>query len=165
MSGMALLTRLAAYNRWVNDKLYATCAAVADVERRRDRGVFFRSVHGTLNHLLLADRLWLGRLRGEPCAATDLGAELYADFDELRAQRRISDAAIAAYVRDLPEAALARTLTYVSVATGARRSCSYADALLQLFNHQTHHRGQLTALLSQLGCDYGDIDLIWMRVG
>lgn len=162
MNAIDLLVRLATYNRWVNAKLYAVCAQLPDAERKCERGVFFHSLHGTLNHLLLADRLWLGRLIGKPLAAAGLGVELYGDFDELRAERGITDAELLGYVRDLPPQQLGQTLSYHSLATGNQRSCPRGVALQTLFNHQTHHRGQITALLSQLGYDYGDIDLIYM---
>ena len=100
---------LARYNTWMNDRLYAVCTALPDAERRRDRGAFFRSIHGTLNHLLLTDRAWLGRFTGDRALAESrdaegrpisltgrLDQELYADFDLLRRERTRTDAAIEA---------------------------------------------------------------------
>ncbi len=75
---------LARYNRWMNGKLYTLCAGLPDAERKQDRHAFFRSIHGTLNHLLLGDRIWLGRFLGQPFQVQSLGQELYSDFDELR---------------------------------------------------------------------------------
>src|SRR6267378_5476637 len=78
------LRMMAGYNHWMNEKLYAVCAQVSDEDRRRDRKAFFRSIHGTLNHLLLTDRGWLGRFNGKPWTFRSLDQELYADFHELR---------------------------------------------------------------------------------
>lgn len=154
--------RFAEYNRWINAHLYGVCAAIPDAERKRDLGAFFHSLHGTLNHLLLADSVWLGRLTAQPFAVATLGDELYADFDELAAQRRCVDARLIEYVAQLPEAALDTEFGYTSIATRSARRYLLADVLLHLFNHQTHHRGQITTLIGQLGYDYGDIDLIFM---
>src|SRR5690606_11137584 len=85
---------LAAYNKWMNDKLYAVCAELSDEERKADRGAFFRSIHGTLNHLLLADKVWFGRFTSNPFVPQSLDQELYDDFGELRAARTSLDADI-----------------------------------------------------------------------
>ena len=82
---------LAAYNRWMNDKLYAVCAELSDEERKADRKSFFGSIHATLNHLLLADKVWYGRFTGKPFVVRGLDQELYADFDLLRAERAATD--------------------------------------------------------------------------
>ena len=82
---------MAAYNRWMNEKLYAVCATLPDEERKRDRKSFFPSIHATLNHILLGDRVWFGRFIGEPFAVKSLNQELYADFAELRAERERVD--------------------------------------------------------------------------
>src|SRR5262245_42404082 len=114
----------ARYNTWMNEKLYAVVAELSDDERKRDLGAFFRSVHGTLNHLLLTDRVWLGRFTGDRAVATSLdadgrpievrglGQELYADFAVLRRERARTDAAIGAWVDTLDEARLAAPLRY-----------------------------------------------------
>jgi len=155
--------RLAAdYNAWVNARLYAACARLDPTDYRRDLGAFFQSVHGTLNHLLLADRLWLGRIQARAPECTRLDAELWDDLEQLRAQRVATDQAIADCVCSLAEADLDRPLHYVSVMTGKPMTLPLWAAVMHLFNHQIHHRGQLTALLSRLGEDYGDIDLVWM---
>lgn len=153
---------LAAYNRWMNGRLYACCADLSDAERKRDRGAFFRSIHGTLNHLLLGDRLWLGRFTGAPFAVASLDRELYADFDELRRERERTDREIARFVDALTPADFESTLHYTSFVNPAPRSCPFWAALTHFFNHQAHHRGQLTTLLMQAGVDPGVTDLIWL---
>ena len=153
---------LAAYNRWMNERLYALCAELPDAERKRDRGAFFRSIHGTLNHLLLGDRIWLARFRGEPYAVQSLDQELYADFEELRSERERTDREITRFVTELAPAAFEGTLHYTSIVNPAPRSLPFWLALTHFFNHQAHHRGQLTTLLVQAGVDPGVTDLIWL---
>jgi len=153
---------MAAYNRWMNDGLYGVCGALSDDVRKADRGAFFRSIHGTLNHLLLADKVWMGRFTDRPFAVRSLDQELYADFAELRSERARMDAAIEAWARGLTDTVLNGELVYTSIANPERRSSDMAICVMHFFNHQTHHRGQLTTLLSQLGADFGTTDLIAM---
>ena len=162
MSTLSYFRVMARYNRWMNDKLYAVCAGLGDEERKRDRGAFFRSIHGTFNHLLLADRLWLGRFLGRPYAVGSLGEELYADFDELREERAGTDAEILAYTEGLDEAALASDLRFTSVVEPQERVIRLEHALMHFFNHQTHHRGQATTLIQQAHAQPGITDLMWM---
>jgi uncharacterized damage-inducible protein DinB len=153
---------LAAYNRWMNERLYALCSELPDAERKRDRGAFFRSIHGTLNHGLLGDRIWLGRFTGTPFVVASLDQELYADFAELRRERERTDAEIARWVDSLAPADFESTLRYTSFVSPAPRAYPLWGALAHFFNHQTHHRGQLTTLLVQAGKDPGVTDLIWL---
>src|SRR5687767_12328888 len=92
---------MAQYNQWMNERLYECCARIPDEERKRDAGAFFKSIHGTLNHLLLGDRIWLGRFLGKPFAVTSLAQQLYADFDELRTGRAATDKLIGAWAESL----------------------------------------------------------------
>ncbi len=162
MTMLEPLRMSATYNRWANERLHAACAALGDTDYRRDLGAFFRSVHGTLNHLLLVDRLWIERLRGLAPAFTGLDTELHGDFTALRAARGEADTAIVDYVDALDTAALAQPLCFTSFVTRRTMRMPRWVGLTQLFNHQLHHRGQVTALLGRLGVAYGDIDLIWM---
>jgi uncharacterized damage-inducible protein DinB len=152
----------ASYNRWMNERLYDLCADLPDAERKRDRGAFFRSIHGTLNHGLLGDRIWLARFTGERYPVRSLDQELYPDFDALRRERTTTDAEIDDYAASLTAARLAETLHYTSVVNPAPRELPLWLALTHFFNHQTHHRGQLTTLLHQAGVDPGVTDLIWL---
>ena len=152
----------ARYNRWMNERLYAVCAGIDDAERKRDAGAFFKSIHGTLNHLLVADRVWMGRFEGPPWVPTSLAQELYGDFGELRKARAVMDARIDAWAATLGAEELDGTLHYQSIVNPQPRSCPMALAVAHFFNHQTHHRGQLTTLLSQRGIDPGVTDLLWL---
>lgn len=153
---------MAAYNAWMNERLYQACAKLSDVERKRDVGAFFKSIHGTLNHLLLADLVWMGRFVRQPFPASTLDQELYASFEELHAARRATDGAIDAWAAALTDEALAGTLHYTPMTNPQPRSTPLALAVMHLFNHQTHHRGQVTALLMQAGIDPGVTDLVAM---
>ena len=150
---------LARYNAWMNDKLYAACATLSDEERKRDRGAFFRSIHGTLNHLLLADLIWMGRFQGQPFAFRSLDQELCTTFDELRARRTELDERIQHWAAGLTDAALEAKLQFTSAITKRTHEPVLWKIVAHVFNHQTHHRGQLTALLSQVRVDYGVTDL------
>lgn len=151
---------MARYNQWINDNLYAVCAELSDEQRKAGRGLFFSSIHGTLNHVLLADKLWLGRFIHEPFEVAGLDQELFAEFTSLREARADTDRLILEWTVGLTEAELASNLEYRSVSNPAPRSLPLWIAVTHFFNHQTHHRGQVTAALSQLGRDYGTTDLI-----
>jgi uncharacterized damage-inducible protein DinB len=92
---------MARYNEWMNGSLYDASAKLSDEQRKEDMGAFFKSIHGTLNHLLLAARIWMGRLVARPIAVTSLAQELYSDFDTLRAERAATDRAISAWAASL----------------------------------------------------------------
>ena len=153
---------LARYNRWMNGKLYTCAASLDDAGRKADMGAFFKSIHGTLNHLLLADRVWMGRFVGPAFVPPSLAHELYAGFGDLRREREATDAAIEAFAATLDEARLRGTLRYTSISPPAPQEKPLALALAHFFNHQAHHRGQVTTLLMQRGVDPGVTDLLAM---
>lgn len=153
---------LAEYNRWMNEQLFGVSAEIPDEQRKRDMGAFFCSIHGTFNHLLLGDRLWMGRLTGQSFKIRSLGQELYAAFDELRRQRELEDRRILDWVGALGEEDLDGTVSYISAVDRRPRCFRVEDVLLHLFHHQTHHRGQITTLISQCGYDFGETDLAFM---
>jgi uncharacterized damage-inducible protein DinB len=135
---------------------------LADAARKEDVGAFFKSIHGTLNHLLVADRVWMGRFAGPIFVPVSLAQELYADFGELRAARAAMDASIEAWAESLTDDTLAGDLTYTSIVNPQPRTIAMWMAVAHFFNHQTHHRGQVTTLLMQRGIDPGVTDLMWL---
>lgn len=153
---------MAEYNQWMNQKLYRVCAEISDEERRRDRGAFFKSIHGTLNHLLFGDLVWMSRFTGKSLAGVMVDQELYSDFEKLRSEREHMDQEILSWAADLSSSWLAQTLTYTSGIDHQTRTIPIWILVTHLFNHQTHHRGQLTTLLSQMGHDPGVTDLPWL---
>jgi len=137
----------AAYNGWANRRLYAAAAALSDEQYRADRGAFFTSVHGTLNHLLVTDCIWMHRFTGEGETYPRLDIVLAESLPELTRLREAQDARIAGFIESLDEARLVGELHYANTA-GARFVHPLATVLDHFFNHQTHHRGQAHALIS-----------------
>jgi uncharacterized damage-inducible protein DinB len=151
---------LADYNAWTNERLYDAVATLPDKDYRADLGAFFGSLHGTLNHLLVGDRIWMQRFTGEGDAPAALDAILYEDFAELRAARRAEDQRIIAYVGRLSERDLEGVLRYRSTRSPAELQQELAAVLLHFFNHQTHHRGQAHCLLTRLLAEAPSFDLL-----
>jgi len=150
---------MARYNRWMNRKIYEAASSLSDEQRKADRGAFFRSIHGTLNHLLLADRTWMERLHGEPVRMTAPDQELHSDWEALRAAREAMDERLIAWAAGIDAAPASQGYSFLSVTYKKEISLPYVVVVMQVFNHQTHHRGQVTTLLSQLGVDVGATDL------
>jgi uncharacterized damage-inducible protein DinB len=163
---------LARYNRWFNGRLYASCEQLPDAERKRDRGAFFGSIHGTLNHLVWGDQMWLKRFAVQGVEFPSLGGTLldlpvgavhatvlHSDWEALRSKREQLDAAIEAWTGEMPPGFPLQTMRYAN-SKGVQREHPAWKALTHFFNHQTHHRGQVTALLAQAGIDPGVTDLI-----
>lgn len=167
---------MARYNAWFNTRLYDACERLGDAARKQDRGAFFGSIHRTLNHLIVADQIWLKRLRR--CALDNgfdaaplsdalldlddghgLGDAVYEDWAALRAKRRQLDDAIGLWLAAMPAAFPGCTMRYANT-KGVQRQHPAWQAMSHCFNHQTHHRGQVTALLMQAGVDVGVTDLI-----
>jgi uncharacterized damage-inducible protein DinB len=154
---MNYYTVMATYNQWMNQNLYGICDDLSDGCLKSDRRAFFKSIQGTLNHILVADRIWLGRFTQQPFTAK-LDAELYSDFSELRAQRELLDRTIIDWAHNLTTEWLETDLHYTN-SSGVMRTLPHWLLVTHMFNHQTHHRGQLTTLLHQIGYDPGVTDL------
>ena len=150
---------MARYNRWMNQRLYAAAAQLSDAQRREDRGAFFKSLHGTLAHLIWGDRVWLARFTGQSIEGMSPKAGLEDSFDALRARREALDAELLAWVDGLRPEWLAADFRYFSLALQAHFTRPAWTLVTHLFNHQTHHRGQVTTLLMQFGIDPGITDL------
>lgn len=160
MNGTFPFPMLAAYNGWANRRLYDAAATLDDAQYRADRGAFFKSVHGTLNHLLVTDRIWMQRFTREGDAPDRLDAILFEDLAGLRPAREAEDVRIVRYVGGLGPEALAGTVSYRRVSTPEAFTQPLGLALLHLFNHQTHHRGQVHALLTGLTGRAPSLDLL-----
>lgn len=141
---------LALYNKLANERLYEACALISDAERKKQREAFFGSIHGTLNHVMVGDRIWLSRFSGEEVPSTNLDAILYEDFDELREARRWEDRRIEDFATGIDEEFLGGEIPYVN---NEGRTVEDPMELLvaHFFNHQTHHRGQVHDMLTQTG--------------
>ena len=153
---------MAEYNHWMNTKLYDTCAQLDDSKRREEVGAFFGSIHLTLNHILHGDRMFLSRFEGKEESFPPLGTDLYPVFDDLRQARRETDQHLQDWAEAIDQDWLGETLTYKSVSDGKTRTIEHWVLVTHMFNHGTHHRGQITTLLSQIGLDVGDTDMPFM---
>ncbi len=167
---------MARYNAWFNQRLYDACEKIDDAARKRDSGAFFGSIHNTLNHLIVADQIWLQRLyqcgldNGFQAAALSphvldlapghgLAEPAFADWARLRAKRWQLDDAISLWLAAMPPAFPGFTMRYANT-KGVHREHPAWRAMAHFFNHQAHHRGQVTTLLMQSGVDVGVTDLV-----
>jgi uncharacterized damage-inducible protein DinB len=153
MIDLGYVQRMARYNRWQNENLYGVADTLSDEERRRERGAFFGSIHKTLSHLLWADRMWMSRFTDVPRPEGGIpeSVSMYPDWDGLKRERPDFDARIVAWAEALDPAWLPGDLTWYSGA--AKRDLTNAKWLLvtHMFNHQTHHRGQVHCMVTQAG--------------
>lgn len=154
--------KFASYNQWMNLRLYATCSELSDAELKQDRGAFFKSIYATLNHIMFGDFAYLSRFGVIDRPTPELGEIFFDQFAELRAERERIDQVIIDWTSKLESSWLQQSTTYVSKIDGKERTFENWLLLTHLFNHQTHHRGQITTLLSQMGLDIGATDLPFM---
>ncbi|WP_312494551.1 DinB family protein [Pseudomonas cremoris] len=171
MNRIEHIALMASYNQWMNRKLYDAAGTLSDAELGMDRNAFFGSILGTLNHLALGDTVWLKRFALHPAGysalvpldaiatPTDLKRLAFGDLRELSARRAWLDQLILAWVPTVQEADLDHRLHYHNM-RGMAADKPFFSLLVHFFNHQTHHRGQATTLLSQAGVDVGDTDLL-----
>ena len=162
---------MASYNAWMNAKLYTETGRLSDDELSADRGAFFGSIIGTLNHIVVGDTLWLKRFATHPGkhlslepvrqlpAPNNLGQLLFTDMASLSVHRDWLDTIITTWSQSLTEADLDHVLHYSNM-KGIAADKSFFSLVMHFFNHQTHHRGQVSTLLSQLGIDVGVTDLL-----
>jgi uncharacterized damage-inducible protein DinB len=155
------LRRMARYNRWANQRLYAACRELPEEDYRRPRRAFFGSLHGTLNHILVGDRLWLARIESRPAPALKLDDQPCATLDELASARAAEDARMIELVDGYQEDEVGRTISYRRVTRPDAVTTPLHLCWLHLFNHQTHHRGQAHDQLSQTTVPPPPLDLIY----
>ena len=151
---------MARYNAWANDRLYTACAALPEAEYMKARGAFFGSIHGTLNHILLGDKAWMGRLEGVAASFDGLDQILHDDFAGLSDARTTEDRHIATFTERLRPAHLEDIVTYRNHA-GEAQETPVRWILTHMLNHATHHRGQVHGMLSQVPVDPPPLDLIY----
>lgn len=159
---LARYRMFAAYNAWANGRIYDACAALPEAEYKADRRAFFGSLHGTLSHVLLADRIWMRRFTGAGETYDRLDVILADDLVGLRALRKGEDERIAAFVETIEPAALEAPFRYRNMA-GVGLEQPLSTALDHVFNHQSHHRGQAHCLLSLAGAEPPALDLVYFQ--
>jgi uncharacterized damage-inducible protein DinB len=155
---------MARYNSWQNAAIYAAADHLSPAQRLENRGAFFGSVHGTLCHVLFADRIWLWRFTGDatlrpPHMSTPETATFIPDWFALKDARRALDLRIETWASALTAEDLSASLTYVSIVAGQQSTKPMGLLVTHVFNHQTHHRGQVHALLTGFGLATADTDL------
>jgi uncharacterized damage-inducible protein DinB len=156
-------TSFAGYNAWANRRLYDAAAQLSDTDYRADKGAFFKSMHGTLNHLLTTDRIWMKRFTGEGEAPDRLDAILHERLADLRAARDAEDRRIVAWIDSLDEARLKGVIRYRRVSTPDEFVQPLMPALDHWFNHQTHHRGQAHMILTSFAKNAPELDLLYYQ--
>ena len=163
MSLLAHFRMFGRYNAWANARLYHAAATLSPEQFGADRGAFFKSVKGTLNHLLATDRIWQKRFTGEGEAPDRLDVILFDGFEELRAARLAEDDRIVRYVEGLDDDRINGVIRYRRVSSPEEFEQALAPALAHWFNHQTHHRGQAHALLTGLTGIAPELDLLFYQ--
>ncbi len=159
MNNPALMAR---FNKWVNGQLYASVARLDDHAYRKDRKAFFGSIHNTLNHLLVFDRLWTSRIEGVDHGITSLGQILCDDLASLRAARADEDEHLIALVDRLSaDGRLGEPVRYTRIIGPGPQETRCDHILITLYNHQTHHRGQVHAMLTQAGVTPPPLDVVY----
>jgi uncharacterized damage-inducible protein DinB len=164
MIDSAYVQRMARYNRWQNENLYGVADRLSDEARRHERGAFFGSIHNTLSHLLWADRIWMSRFTGVPRPAGGIpeSVALYPDWENLKAERTAFDDTILHWADGIDPAWLAADHSYYSGAIKREVTMPRWVLIAHMFNHQTHHRGQVHCLLTQAGGKPSATDLPFM---
>lgn len=152
---------MAAYNSEMNRRTYDAAGRLTDEERRAPRGAFWGSIHGTLAHLLWADQMWMSRFDGweRPACKLAESADDAGSFDALRARREAADTKLGDWARTIDGHWLGADQTWFSGASGREMTKPRVLLVMHLFNHQTHHRGQVHAMLTATGQDTGSTDL------
>jgi uncharacterized damage-inducible protein DinB len=154
---------MARYNAWQNQSLFHAAAGLTDTAREADRGAFFGSIRATLSHLMWADLIWIARFEGAegPGGTITASPDRY-DWPSLCAERPKLDARIAAWAWMVTPEELAGEIRWHSFALGRDLAKPTAVCVAHLFNHQTHHRGQVHAMLTAAGARPDDTDLPFM---
>ncbi len=157
---------MAAYTAWQNQNVYQSADTLSDEERKKDLGAFFGSIHATLNHLLWGDQLWMHRLAGtpKPVQANIAGSvNTHEHWDALRADRLATDQALIEWVSRVNEDDLHENLTWYSGIVQSEMCRPRWTLVVQLFNHGTHHRGQVHTMLTAAGAKPGDTDIQYLH--
>ena len=157
--------KMSTYNRWMNDSIYGACDQLSDDDRKKDCGAFFKSIHGTLNHILWSDQIWMRRFIGTPAPQSDGipgSVSQYESYEDLKRERNAFDQVIDDWATDIDPASLEGDLTWYSGAAGREVTKPKSVLITHLFNQQTHHRGQVHCMLTGFGIKTADTDLALM---
>jgi uncharacterized damage-inducible protein DinB len=153
------LKMMARYNKWANTRISLAISGISETDYMKPRAAFFGSIHGAVNHLLLVDRLWRGRMQGTPYPPESLDQIVCADRDGLIRERAVEDDILIEFVDGFDAAGIEEDFQYATM-NGIAGTDKRRSVLAHMFNHATHHRGQVHALLTQVPCDPPPLDLI-----
>jgi uncharacterized damage-inducible protein DinB len=155
---------MARYNCWQNESILAAAGTLSPAEREKERGAFFGSIQKTLSHLLWADTVWLGRFTGAAAPATGIpdSLNLIGDWQTYVADRKAFDGCILQWAREVAPEWFEGDLSWFSGALGRDVTKPKTTLVIQLFNHQTHHRGQIHAMLTAAGAKPEATDVPFM---
>ena len=153
---------MAQYNSKMNDRLYDVCGLLSEAERTKDVGLFFSSIHKTLEHLLYSDMAWLYRFTGSESEIPNMDQVVYPDYSELREVRLAWDEKMIKWSTSVEDEWLRSDFSFISNVDGQKRTRDLWLLVSHMFNHSTHHRGQLTTVLTQQGIDFGITDLAFL---
>jgi uncharacterized damage-inducible protein DinB len=164
MIDRAYVQRMARYNRWQNENLNGVADALSDEERRKERGAWFGSIHKTFSHLLWGDQAWMSRFTDLPRPTVGIpeSVNLVPEWNTLKSERRTFDQTILDWADGINDTWLAEDQTYFSVSTKSEWTQPRWVLVTHMFNHQTHHRGQVHSMLTQAGGRPSDTDLPFM---
>jgi uncharacterized damage-inducible protein DinB len=150
---------MASYNRWQNQSVYKAAASLSEAQRMEDKGAFFKSVHGTLDHVVWGDSIWFARFTGQPMPSNPIGELMYPQWHDLQAARQELDQRILDWAEVVTQEWLRESVTWSSKLYGFTQTVPRWVQVQHFFNHQTHHRGQVGTLLKQYGVDVGVTDI------
>jgi uncharacterized damage-inducible protein DinB len=153
---------MAEYNKWMDTNIYGVCLEIPDESRKKDLGAFFKSIHSTLNHIYLGDLAWIERLRDNKFTPRQIGKDRFDNFGELQTAQEKMDSEILVWAQSLTPEVLDQPFDYVSNVEKFSKKLPTWVLATHMFNHQTHHRGQVTTLIKQLGYEPGITDLPWL---
>ncbi|MHA1165757.1 MAG: DinB family protein [Alphaproteobacteria bacterium] len=154
--------QMSVYNRWMNDGIFGACDQLSDDDRKKNCGAFFKSIHGTFNHLLWADQIWMHRFAATPAPQSEGipgSVSQYASYNDLKRERAAFDQVIDAWATDIDPGSLEGELTWYSGIAGREITKPRWLLITHMFNHQTHHRGQVHCLLTRFGVETPTTDL------
>ena len=158
MKTIANFQLLANFNAWANTKIFSSCKELDSTEYKKDREAFFSSIHGTLNHLLVVDKFFISRIEGKDHNLKSLDQILYENLFQLEEARIKEDKRLVDLINNLSDESIHKEITYNGFETG-KTTHTINTILITLFNHQTHHRGQIHNMLSQAGIKPPQIDI------
>jgi len=162
MASLMNVESAAKYNLWANNRIYNALKKMSDKDRKENRKAFFKSIHNTMNHILLADLLYRQRIEKKPITFTSLDEVIFEDFSELEFEHRKNDKWYIGFCCSLSPLDLEKDFPFEAVGLDEREhfSLSFGTCLTNLFQHQIHHRGQVHHMINHAGKNPPPVDIV-----